>query len=317
MPWKALLKMGRLKPSPEAIDMFMSMGDKTVKVAKKNLLDIVVKDLYWGVITPAQALIMLAGSSPPAPKHTVAEMKKTFVDKEKMLEMKYINILDKIIKIYKDYEHEKIKDIKGVEVDKLIKDTEDYLKRLKELRKQIEKRYQKQTIEQIHEDVFKLLKAFMGNKSQDAIIKEFEKDYVKKGKFTSQHLRILNNIVDAKKEHKKGKASAKKIDDARKNATILLNALIDYTQRCDLVALDKTKMMLKGKKASGQLINANGQTFLIMGNVIKKITNKVEDSSLDEIEKAVQEQKSKQSVEINPKVFSVLKKELGDFEIVL
>jgi len=31
MPWKALLKMGKLKPSPEAIDMFMSMGDKTVK----------------------------------------------------------------------------------------------------------------------------------------------------------------------------------------------------------------------------------------------------------------------------------------------
>ena len=35
MPWKALLKMGKLKPSPEAIDMFMSMGDNTVKRAKR------------------------------------------------------------------------------------------------------------------------------------------------------------------------------------------------------------------------------------------------------------------------------------------
>ncbi len=317
MPWKALLKMGRLKPSPEAIDMFMSMGDRTVKIAKRNLLDIAVKDLYWGVITPSQALIMLSGSSPPAPKHTVSEMKKIFVEKEKMLEMKYINILDKVIKIYKDYEHEKINEIKGAKIDKLIKDTEDYLKRLKELRKQIEKRYQKQTIEQIYNDVFKLLKTFIGKKSQEEIVKEFEKNYVKKGKFTYQHLRILNNIIEAKKEFKKGKASIKKIDDARKNATILTNALIDYTQRCDLMALDKTKMMLKGKKASAQLINADGKTFMIMGSVIKKITDKIEDSSLDEVEKAVQVQKNKQNVEINPKVFSLIKKEIGDFEIIL
>jgi hypothetical protein len=157
----------------------------------------------------------------------------------------------------------------------------------------------------------------MGSHTQEKILEDFEKVYVKQGKFTQQHLRILKNIIEARKNFKKGKASVKKIEDARKNATILMNALIDYTQRCDLVALDKTKMMLKGKKASGQLINANGMTFLIMGNVIKKITNKVEESSLDEIEKAVQEQKSKQSVEINPKVFSVLKKELGDFEIIL
>src|SRR3989344_4362502 len=32
-PWKLLLKMGKIKPSPEAIDMFMSMGDKVEKTA--------------------------------------------------------------------------------------------------------------------------------------------------------------------------------------------------------------------------------------------------------------------------------------------
>ena len=36
MPWKALLKMGKLKPSPEAIDMFMSMGDNTAKRAERD-----------------------------------------------------------------------------------------------------------------------------------------------------------------------------------------------------------------------------------------------------------------------------------------
>ncbi len=235
MPWKALLKMGKLKPSPEAIDMFMSMGDKTVKRAKMSLLDIVIHDIYWGVTTPSQALLMLYGLPPPAPKHIVNDMKKIFVDKEKMLEKKYINILEKIVGIYKDYEHEKIKEIKGAEIDSLIKDTEEYLKRLKELREQIEKRAQEKTIEQIYKDVFELLKTMLGRKSQQKIIDEFEKKFVKTGKFTHQHLRILKNVVSARAEFKKGKSNFHKVDEARKNAGILINDLIEYNQRCDLI----------------------------------------------------------------------------------
>src|SRR3989344_984775 len=146
MPWKALLKMGKLKPSPEAIDMFMSMGDNTVKRAKRALLDILLGDIYWSVITPSQALLMLYGLPPPTTKETFKEMKRIFVDKEKILEPKYIKILEEItIKYYKGYEHEKIKEVSGKEIDKLLKDTEDYLKRLKELQAQIEKQVQQKT----------------------------------------------------------------------------------------------------------------------------------------------------------------------------
>jgi predicted nucleotidyltransferase/uncharacterized protein (UPF0332 family) len=241
MPWKALLKMGKLKPSPEAIDMFMSMGDKTVKRAKMALLDIVIHEIYWGISTPSQALLMLYGLPPPAPKHLVAEMKKVFVDKEKMLEKKYINILEKIVGIYKDYEHEKIKEIKGVDVDKLVKDTEDYLKRLKELREQIEKRTSEKTIEQIYADIFSILKTMFGNKSQVKMIEDFDKTLVKKGKMSPQDLRILKAIVVAKADFKKGKLNAHKVNDARKNASILINDLIEYNQRCDLNNGEKDK----------------------------------------------------------------------------
>ena len=239
MPWKSLLRMGKLKPSPEAIDMFMSMGDKTVKRVKSTLLDVVVNEIFWGVTTPSQALLMLYGSPPPVPKHLVAEMQKIFVDKEKMLEKKYINILEKIIGIFKDYEHEKIKEISGTEVDKLVKDTEDYLARLKELREQIEKRSQEKTIEEIYKDVFTLLKAMLGNKSQDALIEDFENQLVKKAKFAPQHLRILKDIVHARAEFKKGKSDAHKVDQARKNASILINDIIEYNQRCDIASKKK------------------------------------------------------------------------------
>ncbi len=235
MPWKALLRMGKLKPSPEAIDMFMSMGDKTVKRVKSALLDVVINEIYWGITTPSQALLMLYGLPPPTPKHVVTEMKNIFVDKEKMLEKKYITILEKVVNIYKDYEHEKIKEISGEEIDKIVKDTEDYLKRLKELREQIEKREQEKTIEQIYKDVFALLKSMFGNKSQDAIIEEFDKQLVKKAKFAPQHLRILKDIVHARAEFKKGKSDTHKVDQARKSASILINDIIEYNQRCDLM----------------------------------------------------------------------------------
>jgi len=239
MPWKALLKMGKLKPSPEAIDMFMSMGDQTVKRAKRALLDIVIGDIYWSVTTPSQALLMLNGSPPPSPKHLVSDMKRVFLDKEKMLEKKYIAILDRVVGIYKGYEHEKVKEIKGVEVDKLIKDTEDYLKRLKELREQIEKRFNEKTIEQIYSDVFELLKIMVKEKSQTKIIETFEKNFIKKGQFPPQDLRILKDIVKARAEFKKGKLDAHAVNDARKNASILINDLIEYNQRCELIEKKK------------------------------------------------------------------------------
>jgi hypothetical protein len=46
-----------------------------------------------------------------------------------------------------------------------MKDSEDYLKRLLELRKQIEKSTSKKTIEQVYEELIKLLKIILGNKS--------------------------------------------------------------------------------------------------------------------------------------------------------
>jgi uncharacterized protein (UPF0332 family)/predicted nucleotidyltransferase len=318
MPWKSLLKMGKLKPSPEAIDMFMSMGDNTIKRAKRALLDIVIGDLYWSVLTPSQALLMLYGLPPPTPKQVVGEMKRVFMTKEKMLEKKYLDILEEIVKYYKDYEHEKVKEIEGKKVDKLIKDTEDYLKRLGELREQIEKRAQEKTIEQIYKDVFELLKIILGKKSQADLISNFEKIFVNKGKFPANSLRILNKIVDARKEFKKGKSNSHKVDSARKDAAVLINSLIEYSQRCDLAILEKGKMMIKfGKNEMAEILNADDKTFFIQGNIIKKIDNKIEITDMTEMAKAIENQKTKSSVVIKPKVFEILKKEVGDFEIVL
>lgn len=316
MPWKALLRMGKLKPSPEAIDMFMSMGDGVIPRSKRTLLTEIFTNIFWGVTTPAQAILMLNGCPPPnAKKELVRDFKKEFLD-TKMIEKKYVDFLENVISTWRDYEHEKIKEISGTEIDKLLKNTEEYLERLKKLREEIEKKSQEKTIEEIYKDVIDLLKNIIGKKSQEKLIEEFEKDYVKKGKFTNQHLRILKDILSARQEFKKGKSNTHKIDRARRDADILKKDLIEFVQRGEMASIEKGKLSIKTKDKVIELLNADGKTFLFDGANVKKVSSKIEPSSLEELDEAVSKQKDKENVKIDSAIFSTLKKEFGDFEII-
>jgi len=321
LPWKLLLKMGRIKPSPEAIDMFMSMGDKVKETVNRRLLDIVVGDIYWGAITPSQALLMLYGIAPPTPQETVEQMKKIFLEKEKILEKKYIDILENIVvKYYKGYEHQKIKEVSGAEVDKLLKDFEDYMKRLQELREEIEKRAQEKTITQVYGDVFKILGSLFGKKSEAQLIKEFEKELVNKGRVEPRFLHVLNELIDCKKKYQSKKKPTKhEIEEVRKNSVQLMNQLIEYGQRCELVELQKSKVIIiygNNKKAD---LFLSQPAFLIQEGKIKKINEKsgaIEEAVPEEFESVMKQQKGK-SGKLDKKLMALLKKELGDFEIIL
>jgi uncharacterized protein (UPF0332 family) len=293
------------------------MGDGIIPRSKRTLLSEIFTNIFWGVTTPAQALLMLNGCPPPnAKKELVRDFKKEFVD-TKMIENKYLNFLDRVINIWRDYEHEKIKEISGAEIDKLLNETEDYLKRLKELRVQIDKKAQGKTVESIYSDIINLLTSMFGKKSQAQLVEDFEKNLVKKGKMTQQHMRILRNIISVKADFKKGKLNAHKVDDARKEAAVLINDLIEFSQRCDLVSLEKGRMKLKFKDSNGELLVSGGKTFLIKDNKVFSITGKLEESNMNEISEAVESQKNKKDVEFSPKVLEVLKREFGDFEILL
>jgi len=319
LPWKLLLKMGRIKPSQEAIDMFMSMGDKMSETIKRRLLDIVIGDIYWGISTPSQALLMLYGLPPPNIYELVKQMREIFVEKEKILESKYADILEEIcIKYYKGYEHGKIKEVSGTEVDKLLKDAESYMKRLKELRVQIEKRVQEKTIEQIYTDTFQLLQGIFGKKSESILVESFEKEFIKKGKLPENYLHILKDIVKAKAEFKKGKMAKHEVEDARKNAYTLINHLIEYNQRCDLVSLQKTRMRLKTKEKTYELVLAGGNAFLIDQGQIQKVSEKmIEKSSPEELTNALAKQEKSIEIKTDSKVLEIIKKKIGDFEIIL
>jgi len=320
-PWKLLLKMGKIKPSPEAIDMFMSLGDKVVEGVKGKMLDLVITDIYWGILTPSQAVLMLYGLSPPTPKETVSLIEEIFVKKEKMLEQKYANILKKVVEIYKNYEHEKVKTLTGKELDEFLNDFADYIKRLKELAKQIEEKTGEKTIAQIYSDVFSLLEKIFGKHSEQETIKKFEKELVKTGKIPGRSMKILQELIHVRKDFKKKRMNKHEVETARKDASELISQLIEYSQRKDIIKLEKNKIIIKykegGKEKTVDGFLTSDALYVILQDDIKKIDGKTIISvKRSEFQKAIEESIGKNAC-LNFNIVSELKKLLGKFDIVI
>jgi hypothetical protein len=263
---------------------------------------------------------MLYGLPPPTHKETPKILKEIFVEKEKILEKKYVDFLEKVVKTFKDFEHEKKIEIKGVQVDKFLSDAEAYLKRLKELRKQIEKKTQEKTIDEIYSNVFNMLKEIFGKKSESILISEFEKNFIRRGKLPESYLRILKDLVKAKKDFKKGKLDKREVENVRKNVTLLINRLIDYNQRCELISMQKGRLRLKVKEKVYELILTDKLGFLIDRGGISKINiekGKVEKSDVREMTDALEQQSKKSEIKFDERLFDIIKKKIGKFEIIL
>lgn len=318
LPWKLLLKMGKIKPSPEAVDMFMKEGERTDALFKRRLLDAFV-DIYWGVVTPTQALMMLAGHAPPVPKTMAAEVKEVFVDKEKLMELKEWKYLEKILKLWKDYEHGRMKEIAGKEVDVLYQEFENYMKKMKEMREKLELKLREYDSERFHTEVFKLLKSILGDKNQEELIKDFDKELVKKGRVEPRMLGILKEVAEVKAKAKNKKVSQGEIHEIGRNAAELINALIEYAQRKELVALEKGVIQVayeENKKA--EIVLTDSGEFIADERGIWKLSGKkIVKSDKKELEEAIAKTKDRTKVKLNSELLEALKKEYKNFEIIL
>jgi predicted nucleotidyltransferase len=330
LPWKSLLRMGKIKPSPEAIDMFMSSGNKLKETVEKRIFDVATLDLFWGISTPTQGLLMLYGLAPPNVYETVKLFREVFVEKEKLIEAKYADILDEIIiKVWKAYEHGKLKpgDVDGKELDRLSKNAIDYIARLRELREQIEKRIQEKSIEQIYKDVFGMVGSFLKKKSEEEILKAFDKEMIKEGRFPPRFLDSLKMISRTKDEVAKAKAGKGKkkdnltqsqsraVDEARKLAAEITQALVEYSQRCELASMEKSRFLIKGKDMEAEAFFL-ANTFIVQKQKIQKISGaKLIASTPKELQEQIVNQKGKET-KMDFKALETLKKVFGEFELI-
>lgn len=318
IPWKRLLQMGKIKPSPEAIDLYMKEGDRTDDIIKRRLLDCMV-DIYFGVVTPTQAMMMLAGHPPPIPKTIVQDVKKVLVQKEKLLTLNDVKILEKAVGMYKDYEHGKLKTVPGKEIDEMMKGCNAYCKKMKEVREKLEKSMQVQQAEKVSEETFTLMKKIFGNKSQEALLKDLDKEMVAKGQMPVRMLTIAKDLGSLKQKAKGKKVMTQsEMQKIVRDSSELINYLVEYAQRKELVSLEKGIAQIsfgKGKKA--EIVAADGKVFVVFqGGEIKKISGKkLVASDKKELGTALSKVKERIQFDLTSEIMDILKKELGKFSV--
>lgn len=317
IPWKLLLKMGKIKPSPEAIDLYMKQGDQTQDFVKRRLLDAMI-DIYYGIVTPTQAMMMMAGEAPPVPKVIAQEARKVLVEREKLLGEKDLKTLEKAVHLFKQYEYGKLKEYPGKEIDIFVKECREYNQVLKDLRSKLEKKMIGKNLSELHAEITKVMENIFGKGSHARLHKLFDSQLVKKGKISPRFSKILKNLDSAKEKALHGKMNSADADSAKKDAIELLNALIEYAQRSDLISAEKGTMQISYQGRKAELVLLGSSNFIIEGREIKKIDGgKIVPSTKEEFEKALQENKGKLKTSVPAGVFETLKKELGDFEISL
>lgn len=335
MPWKQLLQMGRVKPSPEAIDMFKSTGDQMIQRIKFKLRDIGMEDLFYATLTPSQAAIMLFGIPPPTPKETPGVLMDVFVNKEKLLEKSYVDILQKIIDVRKDLEHGTRKEVSGALIDELLTGAEKYMKRLNKLFIQIEKVKEEETVVHNYESVLTIIRDILRlegvEKVKDSdIINIFEAEVIHKGLMPEKYLRILKQVVKAKKDYDAKKLLKHDVTKLNKSARELIKFLVEYIQRKRGRELEKTKIRVKHGKKFGEVILLGKKAFIIhdIDDEEKTVSvatinldgslSGIKKSSLEELEKGLTAVEIPAKVFIKEPIFENLKDIFGrDVEVLI
>jgi len=324
MPWKLLLEMGRVKPSPEAIDVQMDIGDKLLVRTKQKLLSVVGEDLYYAMLNPAQAALMLYGLNPPTPAETIHLLREVLVKKEKILEEKYVRALEEIRKYYKDIEHGKVKEVSGAEIDRLLKGAQGYLNRLNTIFNNLEKKMDKKTFSEVHESLIKLGKdLLLEHDIKEKDVKKGLKKLMDDGELSKDSYAMFVEILQANI----GKMERAEAQKFRRESRTLINLFTGLLEKKRAAKITKNRIKINYNGKFGEVYLFPGKVFIVIDmNAEEKEIQKAEltkdgglkniqASNIVELEDAIVNNIAVQQV-MPRKLMDELKKIFGqDFEI--
>jgi uncharacterized protein (UPF0332 family) len=325
MPWKQLLKMGRVKPSGEAIELYMNTGEQVLKRIQYRLNEIGMEDMFYALLNPSQAAIMMYGLAPPTPKETPHLMREIFVQKEKIFKEEDVKALEKVIQLRKELEHGTKKDVSGKEIDDLLKSCDKYLHAIKDLFKSIEDKKEKENIVHIYDSVMSVTRDALKSEGiekakDDELVEHFQDKIVHTGRLPDKFLRTLKSVIRGKKEYDSGKLTKTDVDKIRKDANEFIRNVIEHSQRKRIREFEKAKLRIKYGDKVGEVNVFENQVFIIkdVENPDKEITKAKlhEDGSLGMSEKSSSEELDKATgrpklAAIKEATFESLKKIFG------
>lgn len=313
--WKELLKLGKIRPSSEAIDMHMNIGTQLIERAKKMFAEIVINDIYNSVLSPSQAILMLKGYNPTTPKETVRMFKDVLLEKEKSVTKKDVDILEETVGMFKKIEHDRNLVVKGKEVDRLIKNAEDYLKNIKKMFEEISEDRTKESILSAYNELINQIRSLpsMSEVSDKDIFNKFEKEYVDTGYLPAFVKKSLKNFIKAKSDYDKGKITLTEVNKVLKEARNIMSEIKDYRSRNLMNELSKKKLILSyDKNKSCELVNFDGIVYSVdfaTGNVFEFSGEKFNESKKKRED--LMDDSKIESLDIDEKLIVELKKALG------
>ncbi len=196
IPWKLLLKRGEIKPSPEAIDSLLKASDELLSKIKSDLRRMFLDNIYWAIVSSAQAVFMAKKLLPPAPKEIVRLAKEL-----NLIEEEYLKILEETIKLYKGYEHGEISlDLKGKDIDEWYEKAEKFVKHMRELVDRYSKEVSATELKNIIEEVNMLIADVLrsiGYEVTKERITELLKDAINKGLIPEKVLDEYTQLLKA------------------------------------------------------------------------------------------------------------------------
>ena len=150
------------------------------------------------------------------------------------------------------------------------------------------------------------------------------------GKVPEKHIRILKKIIEAKEHYEQNKLSKSEVEIVKKEGRQFLKFMVEYMQRKRARELEKTRIRVKHGETIGEVILLGKEAFIIHDidqeeKDISKAKIKQDgslgtpqNSSLEELEKALADVSIPQRVFIKQPIFDDLKNLFGkDVEVMV
>lgn len=247
LPWKQLLKMGKIKPTRESINMFKSYSHALINRVETKLRDYVLEDIYYSILNPMQAALMSYGINPTTPKETIEFAEEFLVNKEKILKKSTLKILYDINVIHKKIEYKEISKITVLKLKEILDNAEIYLKDMDKVFKELDKK----RLQEDYYTLFDQLNTNIKNALEFDDIKpknikeDFEKNFIENATIKSSYKSILDQIYSLKKKAKDNKITDVEVEFTKKNVSNITKEITNY------IGKEKVKILnSKLKKAN-------------------------------------------------------------------
>ncbi|MDD5053975.1 MAG: nucleotidyltransferase domain-containing protein [Candidatus Nanoarchaeia archaeon] len=330
MPWRTLLKTGKMKPSPEAVEQFFKTGRLLIDDVGNTIKELVIERLFLSMLNPAQAATMLIGIPPTHHGDTPKLFKKHFVDDLKLIEPKYVDYLTDVLELRKGVEYGKIKEISPEKFLEQINRAKEFQDRMDKLFKDVRQDLIKKSLEESEDksvkaiiETLKAMNVKASEKDAEGLLrsKMLDSGLITQKDYNFFAKKLKNSFVDFKKDL----LTTEEASLIEKEAVDFISRLNNIKEMLELKSSERSKVHFRADGVNGELWIFEKEVFIVSN--LKKMTiykaGLKEDGSFDkpaisnanELSEARKSSKMDEMTSVSSKMLENLKQSLNAKEV--